>query len=302
MNKKIVEKTLIEKGWSHDKKYCVTDEKGKKYLLRISPMEELESKKAEFKNMKQVYKLGIPMCEPIEFGTCEEGVYSLQGWIEGQDAEEVIPTLSDKQAYAYGLKAGEILKKIHSIPAPENVEDWEIFFNRKIDRKIEMYNKCQLKYENGEAFINHIEANRHLLKNRPQTYQHGDYHIGNLMIDNKGNLVVIDFNRNDYGDPWEEFNRIVWCAQVSPLFATGMVDGYFDGNVPMDFWNLLALYISSNTLSSLPWAVPFGQRQIDVMVNQANDILQWYDGMRNPVPNWYDTGGRSLIQANYWDV
>ena len=201
MNKKIVEKTLIEKGWSNDKKYCVTDEKGKKYLLRISPMEELESKKAEFKNMKQVYKLGIPMCEPIEFGTCEEGVYSLQGWIEGQDAEEVIPTLSDKQVYAYGLKAGEILKKIHSIPAPENVEDWEIFFNRKIDRKIEMYNKCQLKYENGEAFINHIEANRHLLKNRPQTYQHGDYHIGNLMIDNKGNLVVIDFNRNDFGDP-----------------------------------------------------------------------------------------------------
>lgn len=298
MNKKIVEKTLIEKGWSHDKKYCVIDENGKKYLLRISPMEELESKKAEFENMIQVYKLGIPMCEPIEFGTCEEGVYSLQGWIEGQDAEEVIPSLSDKKAYAYGLKAGEILKKIHSIPAPENVEDWEIFFNRKIDRKIEMYNKCQLKYENGEAFINHIEANRHLLKNRPQTYQHGDYHIGNLMIDNKGNLVVIDFNRNDYGDPWEEFNRIVWCAQVSPLFATGMVDGYFDGNVPMDFWNLLALYISNNTLSSLPWAVPFGQREIDVMVNQANDILQWYDGMSNPVPNWYDTEGRSLIQGD----
>ena len=33
MNKKIVEKTLIEKGWSNDKKYCVTDEKGKKYHL-----------------------------------------------------------------------------------------------------------------------------------------------------------------------------------------------------------------------------------------------------------------------------
>lgn len=76
-----------------------------------------------------------------------------------------------------------------------------------------------------------------------------------------------------------------------------MVDGYFDGNVPMDFWNLLALYISNNTLSSLPWAVPFGQHEIDVMVNQSNDILEWYDGMRNPVPNWYDTGGRSLMQG-----
>lgn len=28
-------------------------------------------------------------------------------------------------------------------------------------------------------------------------------------------------------------------------FAAGMVDGYFDEMVPMDFWRLLALYISS---------------------------------------------------------
>ena len=41
---------------------------------------------------------------------------------------------------------------------------------------------------------------------------------------------------------------IVWCAQKAPLFASGIVNGYFDDNVPMGFWRLLALYISSNTL------------------------------------------------------
>ena len=74
-------------------------------------------------------------------------------------------------------------------------------------------------------------------------------------------LYIIDFNRNDFGDPWEEFNRIVWCAQTIPIFAKGMIDGYFDGNVPLEFWELLALYISTNTLSSLPWAIPFGDMQ-----------------------------------------
>lgn len=284
----------IEKGWSHEKKYCVMDEKGKKYLLRISSMEQLENKKTEFENMKMVSKLGIPMCQPIEFGICDEGVYSLQSWIEGRDAEEVLPTLTDEQIYAYGMEAGRILKKMHTIPAPNEVEEWEIFFNRKMERKIVAYNNCELKYENGEALIQYIEANRHLLKNRPQTYQHGDFHIGNFMIDEKGQLVVIDFNRDDYGDPWEEFNRIVWCAQAAPLFATGMVDGYFGGNVPMDFWNLLALYIASNTLSSLPWAIPFGQGQIDVMTKQAKDILDWYDGMQNPIPSWYQNKGKDM--------
>ena len=277
----------IEKGWSHEQKYKVTNDQGESFLLRITPIEQYEYKKAEFENMKMVSELGIPMCQPIEFGTCEDGVYSLQSWIEGKDVEEILPSLTDKEVYDYGYEAGLILKKIHSIEAPEGVGEWETFFNQKMNRKIENYQKCPLKYENGDLFITFIEEHRHLLKKRPLTYQHGDYHTGNLMIDNNGKLVVIDFNRNEYGDPWEEFNRIVWCAQAAPLFATGMVDGYFDSNVPQEFWDLLALYISSNTLSSLPWAISFGEGEIEVMRNQARNILSWYDGMKNTVPTWY---------------
>ena len=108
-----------------------------------------------------------------------------------------------------------------------------------------------------------------------------------MMIDRNGVLTIIDFDRDDFGDPWEEFNRIVWCAQAAPAFASGMVDGYFAGEVPMEFWKLLALYISSNTLSSLPWAIPFGEEEIRVMRKQAAQVLQWYDNMQNPVPTWY---------------
>jgi aminoglycoside phosphotransferase (APT) family kinase protein len=72
-----------------------------------------------------------------------------------------------------------------------------------------------------------------------------------------------------------------------PPFAKGMVDGYFDNDVPTAFWELLALYICSNTLSSLPWAIPFGEDEIKVMINQANDILSWYDNFTNPIPSWY---------------
>ncbi len=276
----------IEKGWSQEQKYKVTDKNGQSFLLRITPIEQYEQKKVEFENMQRVSKLGIPMCQPVEFGTCDEGVYSLQSWIDGSDLREVAPELTERELYHYGQEAGRYLRKMHSIEAPEGMGDWESFFNRKMDRKIEMYKNCPLKYENGDAFITYIEQNRHLLKGRPMTYQHGDYHIGNLMIDTEGNLLVIDFNREDYGDPWEEFNRIVWCVQEAPPFARGMVDGYFDGEVPMEFWKLLALYISSNTLSSLPWAIPFGQAEIDVMTKQAAEILDWYDGMKNVVPKW----------------
>ncbi len=285
-----ITKEPINKGWSGDKKYCVTDENGTRYLLRVSDMALYDTKLSEFNRMKQVASLGVPMCLPLEFGTCEEGVYSLQSWVDGVDAEEVIPTLSDTEQYVYGLEAGRILCKIHSIPAPDTQEDWESRFNRKMDYKIKKYKECPIQYENGQAFIDYINENRHLLKGRPQVYQHGDYHIGNMMIDRSGQLYIIDFNRNDYGDPWEEFNRIVWCAQKSPLFASGMVNGYFDGEVPLEFWKLLALYISSNTLSSVYWAIPFGQEEVNTMLNQACEVLAWYDNMRSPIPAWYFQG------------
>ena len=284
---KIASKKLIEKGWSEDRKYCAILDDGRIFLLRVSSLEQIERKKSEFELMSKVADLDVPMCTPLEFGICEEGVYSIQKWIDGVDAETSANYLTHKEMYDYGIGAGNILKKIHTIPAPSGIEDWEVYFNRKIDRKIKAYEDCPLKYHNGEHFIKYINEHRHLLKGRPRTYQHGDYHVGNMMIGQDKQLYIIDFNRCDYGDPWEEFNRIVWCAQVMPPFAKGMVDGYFDGTVPMDFWELLALYISTNALSSLPWAIPFGQVEIDVMCNQARDVLSWYDNMNNPIPNWY---------------
>ena len=35
-----ISKEPINKGWSCDKKYCVTTEDGKKYLLRVTPFEK----------------------------------------------------------------------------------------------------------------------------------------------------------------------------------------------------------------------------------------------------------------------
>lgn len=289
----IVSRTLIDKGWSGDVKYRALTGEGETYLLRTAPLDRLERKRREFEKMQEVSALGIPMCQPIEFGTCGEGAYSIQSWVDGEDAEQKIMAMKPVDHYRYGLDAGRILAKIHSIPASPDAPDWEKRFNTKIDRKITMYESCPLKYENGQAFLTYLAENRQLLRSRPQSYQHGDYHIGNMMIDSDGVLTIIDFEKQDSGDPWEEFNRIVWSAQAAPAFASGMVDGYFDGRVPMDFWKLLALYICSNTLGSLPWAIPFGEKEIQVMRNQAKQVLGWYDDMKQVVPSWY----RSSVSA-----
>lgn len=284
----------IQKGWSEDKKYRITKADGTRYLLRISSASRYEARKALYKILRQVSALGIPMCSPVEFGTCKDGVYILYDWIDGEDLEEVLPALSGTGQYVLGEESGKLLRRIHRIPAPPDQEEWESRFNKKIDRKIRAYEENPIRFDGAADMIAYINENRHLLRHRPQCFQHGDYHTGNMMLKD-GKLVIIDFDRFDFGDPWEEFNRIVWCAQLSPLFATGMVDGYFGGQVPEMFWRLLALYISSNMLSSVPWAIPFGQGEIDTMLRQAGDVLSWYDNMTHPVPTWYTPGRQTRI-------
>jgi aminoglycoside phosphotransferase (APT) family kinase protein len=279
----------INKGWSNDKKYYIETMTNEKRLLRLADISEYDKKKSEFEIMKRLTECGIPMSQPVDFGICDNGksVYSLFIWCEGEDAEIVLPKMTETEQYVLGLKAGQILREIHHIPAPNDQEDWGAFFNRKANSKIKNYQNCVLKIEDDDKIIAYLETNRQLLNGRPQCFQHGDFHVGNMVISPEGELNIIDFNRNDYGDPWEEFNRIVFSATISPHFATGQLHGYFNGKPPVEFFKLLAFYISSNTLSAIPWAIPYGEKEVRVMKKQAKDVLAWFDGMNNPIPTWY---------------
>lgn len=55
----IVHKEPIHKGWSEDKKFCVTNADGTKYLLRLSQLAKYESKKKLFSMMEQIAALDI---------------------------------------------------------------------------------------------------------------------------------------------------------------------------------------------------------------------------------------------------
>lgn len=68
----------IAKGWSDDKKYCVSTADGTKYLLRISPASRYETRKALFAMLERVTTLDIPMCSPVEFGLRARRIFSPQ--------------------------------------------------------------------------------------------------------------------------------------------------------------------------------------------------------------------------------
>ena len=114
----IVSREPIDKGWSGDRKFRAVTENGEVYLLRITVPEKQARFAVQFQRMQLVTGLVIPMCRPIELGICPEGPYVLHSWVDGEDAEAVIPRLSRDAQYAYGLDAGRILKKNPLPPCP----------------------------------------------------------------------------------------------------------------------------------------------------------------------------------------
>ncbi|MDR1560464.1 MAG: phosphotransferase [Clostridiales bacterium] len=68
-------------------------------------------------------ELGVPAPRHVDFGVCNGGksVYQLLTWVDGEDAETVLPLLTETEQYVLGVRAGEILRKIHSFPAPDTL-------------------------------------------------------------------------------------------------------------------------------------------------------------------------------------
>ena len=280
----------IDKGWSSDEKYYVECDDREKYLLRINSIEQQDVKEKEFMIMKEVSQLGINMSEPIDFRISNNGqyVYILLSWIEGRALDEVITSLTEDQQYDLGIEAGRILKKFHSVPAPADQEDWEERMIKKFDYHLERYKEHGIKVSNDEHALEYIKENLHLLKNRPQVFQQGDFHVGNLILTPDKKLGVIDFNRWDYGDPYEEFYKMMmFSREVSIPFARGQIYGYFGDDIPEDFFKLLALYLADVSLYSIVWAVPFGEQDVNNMLQIAEIIFTDFDNFKTVVPGWF---------------
>lgn len=284
------EKEQIRKEGDAPQKFCVSAPDHTKYLLRIAGDGERSVSEDMFRMQQKAAAAGIPMSRPVEMGTWGKEEYILETWIDGTNAERAMPGLPEARQYAYGLEAGRILRKLHSIPVPEIGETAEPMICRRLEEKLQAYREEPEKYEKAYMFAEFLNENLSLLEKRPRSCLHGDCHPGNMIISRSGRLFFIGFSRSFYGDPWEEFRYIGRCVRNSPLFSSGMINGYFDGDVPEKFWKVLLTYISAGLLSSMYRTVPcMGERE-NALAGEAEKVLAWYDNLRNPVPSWYVKG------------
>lgn len=282
----IYPKELILKGYSEEIKYKVKADK--KYFLKVSPLSFIKKKELEVKYISALEKeIKFPKLVEMKFET--NSILSLYEWIDGVDIRDYASKLTGEELYQYGMQAGAFLKKIHSLSIEESSVNWQEYYIQKSKKKIHSFRKLNKNFAEIEMFIDFIQSHQSLLKDRPISLCHGDYHVGNMMIElETKKLVIIDFGSLEIGDPMEEFNRMIWNAQLSEEFATGFVNGYFEGEkIPDIFWKLMAYYMACDVVGSIPWAINFGDNQLEIMLKRAKLVLDWFDDFKRVIPKFY---------------
>ncbi len=287
-NNQIISKVeLLNKGWSNDIKYYIEDQNKNKFLLRIFDFSLYDKKLNQYNLLKEISKLEINVPKPLELGNIDNYAYFILSWVEGNDIEKIILTLDEKTLYLLGIKAGLILKQIHSIKIESDI-NWEVYFKDRVEDRIEKVKESSIKHKYLDLFSNYLLDNIGLIKDRPISILHGDYHLGNMLLNDNLELGIIDFDKIKIGDPIYDLKQMIWTTRVSNVFATGLIDGYTDFKPTNNFFKLLLLYSIESSISNLYWTAKFEKADKEVAIELFDNIYNSYDRLTIVIPSWYD--------------
>ncbi|QGG50898.1 phosphotransferase [Lysinibacillus pakistanensis] len=280
----------VEKGYSPDEKYIVTVGQNQ-YFIRLFDIQYHGKRTIEFSLLQALEKQGVQTHKAIECNLLIEANLSVMvlSYIEGYPADEFILNLSDVAQFNIGLAAGKELRKIHQLHAhaPQTMH-WEEAQRKKFSFYLNEYKKGSYQLPKEHKILNFIENNFHLLKDRPITLLHDDFHLGHIIVQNNLYNGVIDFNGYDFGDPYHDFyNLSLFSRRHSIPFCIGQINGYFTESPDDTFWRIYALYAAMNIISTIVWTKKYDDQSFDDALERIHLILEDHDYFNLDQPLWY---------------
>lgn len=277
----------LNKRFSHDEKYVIDDH----YLLRIFPSEEVNRRKEEFDTINVLAEYSHFVPKGLEFGRLKRAdkAYMVLTYLPGEDAEEALKKLTEQEQYSAGFLAGRELKKLHSLSAPSDYPSWYSIKKKKSDNYLREFKALDLDENLKEMLETYIIQKENLMIDRPNKFQHDDFHPSNILINGKSFSGIIDFQRMDWGDPIHDLQKLgFFSKRISIEFTKGIIDGYHeDLHLNDSFWELYTLYSAIHIVSALVWGKKRSQEQYELLLDYSLDVIRDHNHFKCIVPKWY---------------
>lgn len=260
--------------------------------VSLVPMRE------EFTLLQRSREAGVPVPEPIAFD--DGGVFGSAGFLMGYvEGTSVPPRILHKPEYeqargALTVQLAEALARIHTVeattlrgvlpdppsdPALAQIDEWE----RQLD-------------EVGAPLPGVELGLRWLRANAPEPAEpglvHGDFRLGNFIVDESGLAAVIDWELSHLGDPAEDAGWLCirswrFGNDEKPVAGVGRLEGFLAayqaaGGAPLDpgrvrYWEVLG---------NVKWAVICARQAHDhlIGVRRSHELASL--GRRICEPEW----------------
>ncbi|HFR4146286.1 TPA: aminoglycoside phosphotransferase family protein, partial [Bacillus cereus] len=178
----------------------------------------------------------------------------------------------------------------HTYEAPNNILPWYERAMKKHSKYLEAYKTCGINIKNDDKIIKFIEENEIYLKNRPNRFQHDDFHLENIIVRDGKYVGVVDFNGYDWGDPLHDFVKIALFARdISIPYSIGQIEGYFNRKIPEEFWKLYTVYVGMTVFSSVVWTLRAAPHMLDDMLERLTIVLEDHNNFELSKPIWFQS-------------
>lgn len=277
-------------GFSGNRTYLVTTSSSEKLVLKLSNLKTYSNFKRKASIQQKLKDRGLLCSEVMEIGMNKElnSTYRIFTFIEGENARAAIHLLTNKEQYEIGRRAGEALSFMHRSPAPSHVTSWYERVMAKHERYVHAYRSSGVTFTQDQFVLDFIKSHAEAVKARPNQFQHDDFHLGNIIIQEGEYAGVIDFDQSDWGDPVHDFYKLsLFSRENSIPFSAGQLDHYVSTQTTDDFWLLFSIYTAMSCFSSIVWTLFYDTEHVKDMVNRVERMLADHDHFHQLKPAWY---------------
>lgn len=206
-------------------------------------------------------------------------------WLDGENLRNFLHYKAEMSCYEYGVKSSKLLKMLHDVNVSNVVSRFNV--NNYIAEILAILrsNECMLKYKN--LWLDLIDENVDVIKRKSKdSLIHFDFKPKNIMLSN-GKLLLIDFDSFSIGNPWFDFyDKGLAIYKERQAFNKGVIDGYFNNNIPIEFWRFLKIISICTMIQMSFWSI--NRNNKDYIFSVEEHLLKTYSDALNNIPKWYE--------------
>ena len=268
---------------SYEKNYIMSDGQTK-YFLNEASMDYYNARNLQKYYHRDLKDLDINIAKFLHINSQNDKfgknkVYSVFTFIEGESLDKYLPNVDEEESYSLGLKLGKILKDLQKAEidySTHHVGPWKQSYIYTYKGIVNKYVSNPLTDKVFEFYKNNFDVISHMDKSALSKFLNGKLTLNSIVVKDK-ELGLRNMSAITIGDPNYEFLFISQIALTSPAFASALLNGYFDNQIPDNFFPILKFYTSELLLS----------KYYELSNDEIIKIIDSYDDYSLVIPKWY---------------